>query len=355
MYNRAVTTSDHQMQMDSKYTVADILSSMANGEPVSSSNGYANYSSGIMTSTTPTLTPTTLSNIEQQFIELQSVPTTSHQDRHMQSGFVPPIVDPYFSDSGSQTSVDTDWTPSSGGSKRLKTSRGTAVLSEEDIYTPGYLSTSRRPPTRRKDDKLNPEEFGRRQVRRERNKVAAAKCRQRRVDHTNRLVDETDVLEDEKNDLENEIQSLQQQKEQLEFLLQAHKPLCKMANLDAHPCNANLITSCPSSLPMPVQPMKMDRVNIKSEPNDMRMGQHHSMNRPNTLPIMKKTLETPTCSELGLTMTTPSNGIFTFGLDSMVDGHTGLTPLMSCASQVQRNSSDSSPGDQLHSPTLISL
>jgi len=176
------------------------------------------------------------------------------------------------------------------------------------------------------------------------------------VDHTNRLVDETESLEDEKSNLENEIQALQQQKEQLEFLLQAHKPLCKMSNLDNSNQCSTMITSCPSSsLPMPVQPMKIDRVNIKVEPDEMSLDQQVAMNRPNTLPIMKKTLETPTCSELGLTMTTPSNGIFTFGLDSMVDGHTGLTPIMSCASQVQRNSSDSSPGDQLHSPTLISL
>lgn len=34
----------------------------------------------------------------------------------------------------------------------------------------------------------SPEEIERRRVRRERNKVAAAKCRQRRVDHTNRLI-----------------------------------------------------------------------------------------------------------------------------------------------------------------------
>ena len=35
---------------------------------------------------------------------------------------------------------------------------------------------------------VSPEEEERRRVRRERNKVAAAKCRQRRVDHTNRLL-----------------------------------------------------------------------------------------------------------------------------------------------------------------------
>lgn len=35
---------------------------------------------------------------------------------------------------------------------------------------------------------MTPEEEQRRSVRRERNKVAAAKCRQRRVDHTNVLI-----------------------------------------------------------------------------------------------------------------------------------------------------------------------
>ena len=36
---------------------------------------------------------------------------------------------------------------------------------------------------------LTPEEEQKRRVRRERNKLAAAKCRQRRVDHTNALVE----------------------------------------------------------------------------------------------------------------------------------------------------------------------
>ena len=36
---------------------------------------------------------------------------------------------------------------------------------------------------------LTPEERSKRRVRRERNKLAAAKCRQRRVDHTNTLVE----------------------------------------------------------------------------------------------------------------------------------------------------------------------
>lgn len=39
-----------------------------------------------------------------------------------------------------------------------------------------------------KDLNISPEEEERRRVRRERNKAAAARCRKRRVDHTNQLV-----------------------------------------------------------------------------------------------------------------------------------------------------------------------
>ncbi|ESO96568.1 hypothetical protein LOTGIDRAFT_89661, partial [Lottia gigantea] len=75
---------------------------------------------------------------------------------------------------------------------------------------------------------LAPEEEHRRAIRRERNKLAAAKCRQRRVDHTNILVKETEKLEGEKSALEDDIQQLQKQRDQLEFILKAHQPLCKV-------------------------------------------------------------------------------------------------------------------------------
>ena len=42
---------------------------------------------------------------------------------------------------------------------------------------------------------VTPEEAARRCLRRERNKVAAAKCRQRRVDHTNRLLQVLEILQ----------------------------------------------------------------------------------------------------------------------------------------------------------------
>ncbi|KAL0165123.1 hypothetical protein M9458_040876, partial [Cirrhinus mrigala] len=65
-------------------------------------------------------------------------------------------------------------------------------------------------------------------VRRERNKMAAAKCRNRRRELTDTLQAETDQLEDEKSALQNDIANLLKEKERLEFILAAHKPICKI-------------------------------------------------------------------------------------------------------------------------------
>ncbi|XP_030637469.1 v-fos FBJ murine osteosarcoma viral oncogene homolog Ab [Chanos chanos] len=77
-------------------------------------------------------------------------------------------------------------------------------------------------------EQLSPEEEEKRRVRRERNKMAAAKCRNRRRELTDTLQAETDKLEDEKSALQNDIASLLKEKERLEFILAAHKPICKI-------------------------------------------------------------------------------------------------------------------------------
>ncbi|XP_068106193.1 protein FosB isoform X2 [Hyperolius riggenbachi] len=81
---------------------------------------------------------------------------------------------------------------------------------------------------RTREEALTPEEEEKRRVRRERNKLAAAKCRNRRRELTDRLQSETDILEEEKSTLEAEIDELQRQKEQLEFALLTHRPTCKL-------------------------------------------------------------------------------------------------------------------------------
>ncbi|OCT84134.1 fos-related antigen 1 [Xenopus laevis] len=87
----------------------------------------------------------------------------------------------------------------------------------------GVLNVGRR----RNGEHLSPEEDERRRVRRERNKIAAAKCRNRRKELTDYLQAETDKLEEEKSSLQKEIAELQKQKDKLELILEAHQPICK--------------------------------------------------------------------------------------------------------------------------------
>ncbi|XP_069043914.1 protein FosB isoform X2 [Lepisosteus oculatus] len=94
--------------------------------------------------------------------------------------------------------------------------------------TPGPSRPTRTRTRRTRDESLTPEEEEKRRVRRERNKLAAAKCRNRRRELTDRLQSETDQLEEEKAELEAEIAELQKEKERLEFVLVAHQPACKI-------------------------------------------------------------------------------------------------------------------------------
>uniref|UniRef100_A0A3B4FJ25 Protein c-Fos n=1 Tax=Pundamilia nyererei TaxID=303518 RepID=A0A3B4FJ25_9CICH len=76
------------------------------------------------------------------------------------------------------------------------------------------------------------EEEERRRIRRERNKIAAAKCRNRRRELIETLQAETDTLEEEKSTLETEIANLLKEKERLEHVLASHQPSCKLSSDD---------------------------------------------------------------------------------------------------------------------------
>ncbi|XP_051943049.1 protein c-Fos [Hippocampus zosterae] len=80
-----------------------------------------------------------------------------------------------------------------------------------------------------KAEQLSPEEEEKKRIRRERNKMAAAKCRNRRRELTDTLQAETDKLEEENASLETEIANLLKEKERLEFILATHKPACQMS------------------------------------------------------------------------------------------------------------------------------
>ncbi|XP_017330981.1 protein c-Fos [Ictalurus punctatus] len=79
-----------------------------------------------------------------------------------------------------------------------------------------------------KVEQLTPEEEEKKRIRRERNKMAAAKCRNRRRELTDTLQAETDKLEEDKAVLQAEIANLLKEKERLEYVLAAHKPICQL-------------------------------------------------------------------------------------------------------------------------------
>ncbi|KAI3351648.1 hypothetical protein L3Q82_020482, partial [Scortum barcoo] len=107
--------------------------------------------------------------------------------------------------------------------------------SHSHLLRPGVIRAAH--PTvstrRRIDEHLTQEELERRRIRRERNKLAAAKCRNRRRELTDTLQNETDQLEDEKSRLQKEIAELQKEKDKLELVLEAHRPICKLEDSDS--------------------------------------------------------------------------------------------------------------------------
>ncbi|XP_032399252.1 v-fos FBJ murine osteosarcoma viral oncogene homolog Ab [Etheostoma spectabile] len=125
---------------------------------------------------------------------------------------------------------------------------------------PGMRSSSRAHnlAKRARMDQVTPEEEEKKRVRRERNKQAAAKCRNRRRELTDTLQAETDQLEDEKSSLQTDITNLLKEKERLEFILAAHQPICKIpTELDidfsvasispAQPILSNAVSSQPQT------------------------------------------------------------------------------------------------------------
>ncbi|XP_059213024.1 protein c-Fos-like [Centropristis striata] len=126
-----------------------------------------------------------------------------------------------------QPTVITSVSPASGRAK-TKTRGG----STQSSSPPG---ANKAKPSNRKGlkDKPSKEEEERRRIRRERNKIAAAKCRNRRRELIDTLQAETDTLEDEKSALQTEIADLLKEKERLEQVLATHKPSCKFPANDA--------------------------------------------------------------------------------------------------------------------------
>ncbi|KAL4659969.1 fos-related antigen 1-like isoform X1 [Arapaima gigas] len=83
------------------------------------------------------------------------------------------------------------------------------------------------------EEQMSVEEMEKKKVRRERNRIAAARCRSRRQELLEKLQNETDKLEHEKAKLQEEIAELEKEKSKLELVLEIHLPICKIHKLSS--------------------------------------------------------------------------------------------------------------------------
>uniref|UniRef100_A0A1A8HNM3 Fos-like antigen 2 n=2 Tax=Nothobranchius korthausae TaxID=1143690 RepID=A0A1A8HNM3_9TELE len=246
---------------------------------------------------------------------------------------------------------------------------GPGLLAHNTLARPGVIRSIGDARGRRKrDEQLSPEEEEKRRVRRERNKLAAAKCRNRRRELTELLQGETEKLEEEKADLQKEIESLQKEKDKLEFMLVAHNPVCKLPVDERHQPQ-----QC-APLPLTMRPNMSSRAHlnhvvVKQEPEDMEEDKVGRPQRSVIKPICLggggigggmycpdgDSLNTPVvvASTPAATPNAP-NLIFTY--PNMMEPESPSPSSESCSKAHRRSSSSGDQSsDSLNSPTLLAL
>lgn len=295
-----------------------LLSGMCSSGGVAVAPTATSLSSGL-TPTTPTVTPTTLSELRRPsmaFDEGFAAPPISHAG---QACFVTPHIVSHQLNVpavSSSSPTRTCWVP------RVTTS-----------YS-GHRKGGRRP---KEDDMvLSPQEEERRQIRRERNKLAAARCRQRRLELTHSLQLETDQLDEDRAILERQVQQLRAQHAQLQFALQSHMDLCRLHSerfemLDTAMAMAPPMQQPPLYATVKTEPDDYHEPVLQAEPAGMQLPVtsslqtplithddtyevHAPRRRPSSL-ILHDT--DPTVSSM---QCTPSTG-FGLGFESLVDSN----------------------------------
>merc|ERR1719153_2161009 len=168
----------------------------------------------------------------------------------------------------------------------------------------------------------------------ERNKLAAARCRKRRVDQTETLQIEVNNWEEKKRMLQDEIHSLQAQKEELQFILEAHKSVCKQSQARSMVSKSEL--SEPRVVVKAEPPTEMETVRHLTHAEAMDQVQVHSTTaattsvlgkpqRPASLSLTNLKSNSMRSIE-GIPIDTPTNTISSLNFDALMDGRTGLTP-----------------------------
>lgn len=236
---------------------------------------------------------------------------------------------------------------------------------------------------------LDPEEEEKRRVRRERNKLAAARCRKRRVDQIDTLQSQVEDWEERKRLLQEEICSLQQQREEFQFILSAHKRVCSRGSQvsvtvsDITDVSHFPVTTdhCPRGLTSDNGPRV---VTVKSEPelepvsfshcdhlslhsvSETDMSDVSSLDSFSMTSMVSNTSSTsimrpqrpvslslktlPLRSIEGVSIDTPSTCL---NFDSLLDGRTGLTPT-NILNPINISMAASSASTSLQTPALAS-
>merc|ERR1712110_182536 len=187
-------------------------------------------------------------------------------------------------------------------------SNGDVILAELECvpsvvkYKVNTENTARPRANKRKaeEELLDPEEDEKRNMRRNRNRLAAARCRQKRLDQIETLQVEVNNWELKNRSLEEEVVALKAEKEELQFILNAHRETC--------------------SLQVKVEPSTEEEspVFVQVQPREtVKSGRPE---RPGSLSLTSLTLN----NIEGVTIDTPSNGILSF--NTLLEGKTGLTP-----------------------------
>merc|ERR1712079_846447 len=185
------------------------------------------------------------------------------------------------------------------------TSNGDVILAELECvpsvvkYKVNTENSARPRPNKRKaeDELLDPEEEEKRKMRRNRNRLAAARCRQKRLDQIETLQVEVNNWEKKNRSLEEEVAALKADKEELQYILAAHRNTCPLQ------VKVESVTEEESPVYVEVQP-KEETVKLQ-RPGSL------------SLPITASSIE-------GVSIDTPSNGILSF--NTLLEGKTGLTP-----------------------------
>merc|ERR1719193_365984 len=304
--------------------------------------------------TTNTFTPTTLKTIEQMFVDVEEPETYKNQ-----AGFAPPTLKhkTYInmdSSNWQQGGVTTVGTPSAAPPPSFELLQPRDKEEEKKVNRGGG-----RKPRDKEEETLCPEEEERRKMRRERNKLAAARCRKRRVDQTESLQDEVNLWEGKKKALQEQIQQLQEEKNQLEFILEAHKSVCSRVSsesaLDVKP-----ITTTEPRVLVKAEP-ELQQSTVRHLTHAEAMEEQQAVTVTTTVRVAQKPKRpssllvgngSNSLSSLNIPIETPTNVMNQLDFNALMDGRTGLTPTNILTPIMVNMTTPSSSSGFLQTPTV---